>query len=179
MLNIIFFITVLFISYIMFVLLNEYRKFKLKTIKYNLYSLRDDFTRLVIKGKLEQNSNEHIAICNSINYAINHTDDINLYKLIKLISIEDSNNSLEEKNDISSVAMKIDNKDVALIVYNYFVQIVEILKVNNRFEVHIVKFLGSVFQKSTNESIHNIDLKGAKALKNIENNKNYLRTIIA
>lgn len=179
MLNIIFFITVLFISYIMFVLLNEYRKFKLKTIKYNLYSLRDDFTRLVIKGKLEQNSNEHIAICNSINYAINHTDDINLYKLIKLISIEDSNNSLEEKNDISSVAMKIDNKDVALIVYNYFVQIVEILKVNNRFEVHIVKFLGSVFQKSTNESIHNIDLKGVKALKNIENNKNYLKTIIA
>ena len=163
----------------MFVLLNEYRKYRLQTIKYSLYGLRDDFTKLVIEGKLEQNSHEHIAICNSINYAINHTDDITLYKLMKLLSIEDSNPSLGEKSNISSVAMKVDDRDVALIVYNYFVQIVEILKVNNRFEVHIVKFLGTIFQKSTNESLHNIDLKGVKALDSIESNKNYLRSIIA
>lgn len=163
----------------MFVLLNEYRKYKLQTIKYNLYSLRDDFTRLVIKGELEQNSTEHIAICNSINYAIKHTDDITLYKLMKLLSAESSNGSLKERNDISSVAMKVENKDVAVIVYNYFVQIIEILKINNRFEVYIVKFIGSIIQKSHNESLHSIDLKGVEALNNIESNKSYLKSIIA
>lgn len=128
------------ILYIVFLQIRESNELTRTNFRFRYFALRDQLAMLVATGKIKEDSWEYKNIIQTLNFHISAVERLSLFRVVEVIS--KYHLSSQEERQIKQLSKKIDDKEVAKILFCYLQTTFDLIKRNSRMQILFVRVIG-------------------------------------
>lgn len=128
------------VLYIFFLQIRESNELNRTKFRFRYFALRDQLAMLVATGKIKEDSWEYKNIIQTLNFHINSVESLSFLRVVEVIA--KYHLSSKEERQVRQLSKKVDNKEVAKILFCYLETTSDLIRRNSRLQILLVRVIG-------------------------------------
>lgn len=140
--------------------------------RFEYFALRDRLNKLVVSGKIDQESKEYKSIMNAINFHISAVERVSIMRMAKLVV--DFHATSDESTSVKIYQQKFGSEETRRLMLDFLVVTEKLLRRNNKAEMATFKFLSTRKIKTPSNKVKLQVGKPQAALNHIRQNREQL-----